>query len=151
VVLENPVINVSLLRDHLVEVSECEGEFMDHVYAGLFSRRPDARELFGRYSEANKRQMTGETLAAVLNMIEREPWVGDYIRAMGLRHQFSYETPTDLYAPYAEAVLDALAAVSGATWTPELQRSWKAALDRVNEMMTDAYVTGQKLDPTAPA
>ncbi|MBW2717504.1 MAG: hypothetical protein JRD94_02810 [Deltaproteobacteria bacterium] len=59
---------------------------------------------------------------------------------MGSRHQFSYETPTDMYAPYAEAMLEALAAVSGSGWTPELARSWKAALDQVNEMMTAGYV-----------
>jgi hemoglobin-like flavoprotein len=45
-----------------------------------------------------------------------------------------------MYAPYAEAMLEALAAVSGSAWTPELERAWKAALDRVNEMMTAAYV-----------
>jgi len=37
-------------------------------------------------------------------------------------------------------MLEALAAVSGSDWTPELERSWKAALDRINEMMTAGYI-----------
>jgi len=137
---ENPRIDVDLLKEHLVEVSEHESELTDRVYESLFAKRPDAVELFGTYSRANQQRMMSETLTAVLNMLEQEHWLGEYVHAMGSRHQFSYETPTDMYAPYAEAMLEALAAVSGPDWTPELARSWKAALDRVNEMMTAGYV-----------
>ena len=37
-------------------------------------------------------------------------------------------------------MLEALEAVSGPSWTPELASSWRAALDTVNELMTDGYV-----------
>jgi len=133
-------INVKLLREHLVEVSEHEGELTDLAYRSLFVKRPDAEELFGTYSRPNQQRMMAETLGAVLNMLDREPWLDEYVHAMGSRHQFSYETPTDMYAPYAEAVLEALAGVSGPNWTAELADTWKAALDRVNEMMTAGYV-----------
>ena len=133
-------IDVDLLKAHLIEVSEHESELTDRVYASLFAKRPDAVELFGQYSRASQQRMMAETLTAVLNMLDQERWLGDYVHAMGSRHQFSYETPTDMYAPYAEAMLEALAAVSGADWTPELEHSWKAALVRVNEMMTAGYV-----------
>ena len=135
-----PVIDVDLLKEHLVQVSTHEAELADHVYANLFAKRPDAEELFGTYSQANQQRMMTETLSAVLNMLDREHWLDDYVHAMGSRHQFSYETPSDMYAPYAEAMLEALSVVSGPDWTPELERSWKAALDRVNEMMTAGYV-----------
>ncbi|MBW2626328.1 MAG: hypothetical protein JRE45_01800 [Deltaproteobacteria bacterium] len=137
---QSPRIDVDLLKEHLVEVSEHESELTDLVYESLFAKRPDAVELFGTYSRANQQRMMAETLGAVLNMLDQEHWLGEYVHAMGSRHQFSYETPSDMYAPYAEAMLEALAAVSGADWTPELQHSWKAALDRVNEMMTAGYV-----------
>jgi hemoglobin-like flavoprotein len=133
-------INVDLLKEHLVEVSEHEAELTDHLYESLFAKRPDAEELFGTYSRANQQRMISETLAAVLNMLDKEHWLDEYVHAMGSRHQFSYETPAEMYPPYAEALLEALAAVSGSDWTPELERSWKAALDRVNEMMTAGYV-----------
>jgi hemoglobin-like flavoprotein len=133
-------INVDLLKEHLVEVSEHEAELTDHLYESLFAKRPDAEELFGTYSRANQQRMMSETLAAVLNMLDKEHWLDEYVHAMGSRHQFSYETPAEMYPPYAEALLEALAAVSGSDWTPELERSWKAALDRVNEMMTAGYV-----------
>ena len=84
--------------------------------------------------------MMSETLAAVLNMLDQEPWLGEYVHAMGSRHQFSYETPADMYPPYAEALLEALAAVSGSEWTEELARSWRAALEQVNELMIAGYV-----------
>ena len=135
-----PEINVELLKDHLAEVSEHEAELTDHLYLCLFAKRPDAEELFGTYSRANQQRMMSETLAAVLNLLDQEPWLGEYVHAMGLRHQFSYETPTEMYPPYAEALLEALEAVSGSDWTQELALSWKAALDQVNEMMTAAYV-----------
>ncbi len=137
---QNPQINVDLLKEHLVEMSEHEGELTDRLYESLFAKRPDAVELFGTYSRANQQRMMTETLGAVLNMLDREHWLGDYVHAMGSRHQFSYETPADMYPPYAEAMLEALAAVSGSDWTPELARSWKAALDQVNQMMTAGYV-----------
>jgi len=137
---ENTEIDVDLLKKHLLEVAEHEAELTDQVYESLFAKRPDAVELFGTYSRANQQRMMAETLTAVLNMLDQEHWLGEYVHAMGLRHQFSYETPTDMYPPYAEAMLEALAAVSGSDWTPELERSWKAALDKVNEMMTAAYV-----------
>jgi len=133
-------INVKLLREHLAEVAEHESELTDRVYESLFAKRPDAEELFGTYSRASQQRMMTETLTAVLNMLDREPWLDEYVHAMGSRHQFSYETPTDLYAPYAEAMLEALAAVSGAQWTPELAAAWTAALDQVNEMMTAGYI-----------
>ena len=136
----NAEIDVDLLKEHLAEVSEHESELTDRVYESLFAKRPDAVELFGTYSRANQQRMMTETLGAVLNMLDQEHWLGEYVHAMGSRHQFSYETPADMYPPYAEAMLEALAAVSGPDWTPELARSWKAALDRVNEMMTDGYV-----------
>ena len=137
---ENSQIDVDLLKEHLAEVSSHEAELTDHVYESLFAKRPDAEELFGTYSQPNQQRMMTETLAAVLNMLDEEHWLGEYVHAMGSRHQFSYETPTDMYAPYAEAMLEALAAVSGSNWTPELERSWKAALERVNDMMTAGYV-----------
>ena len=136
----SPEINVDLLKEHLAEVSEHEAELTDRVYQSLFAQRPDAEELFGTYSRANQQRMMSETLAAVLNMLDQEPWLGEYVHAMGSRHQFSYETPIEMYPPYAEALLDALATVSGSDWTPELARSWKAALDQVNEMMTAGYI-----------
>lgn len=130
---------MNLLRDHLAEVSEHEAELTDHLYVSLFAKLPDAEELFGTYSRANQQRMMSETLAAVLNMLDQEPWLDEYVRAMGMRHQFSYETPTEMYPPYAEALIEALAAVSGSDWTQELARSWRAALDQVNEMMTASY------------
>jgi len=137
---QSPRIDVDLLKEHLVEVSEHEAELTDRVYESLFAKRPDAVELFGTYSRANQQRMMTETLGAVLNMLDQQHWLDEYVHAMGSRHQFSYETPTDMYAPYAEAMLEALAAVSGSDWTPELECSWKAALDRVNDMMTAGYV-----------
>ena len=137
---QNLPIDVDLLKEHLVEVSEHEAELTDKVYESLFAKRPDAVELFGTYSRASQQRMMAETLGAVLNMLDKEHWLDEYVHAMGTRHQFSYETPADMYPPYAEAMLEALEAVSGSAWTPELERSWKAALDRVNEMMTAGYL-----------
>jgi len=137
---QNPEIDVGLLKEHLIEVSEHESELTDRVYESLFAKRPDAVELFGIYSRPNQQRMMSETLGAVLNMLDEEHWLGEYVHAMGSRHQFSYETPAEMYAPYAEAMLEALAGVSGTNWTPELERSWKAALTRVNDMMTAGYV-----------
>ncbi len=133
-------IDKDLLREHLAELSEHEAALTDHLYENLFAKLPDAEELFGTYSRANQQRMMSETLAAVLNMLDQEPWLGDYVHAMGSRHQFSYETPAEMYPPYAEALLEALAAVSGSDWTPALARSWKAALDQVNDMMIAGYV-----------
>ena len=137
---EAPPIDVDLLKEHLMEVSEHEAELTDLVYESLFAKRPDAVELFGTYSRASQQRMTAETLTAVLNMLDQEHWLDEYVHAMASRHQFSYETPTDMYPPYAEAMLEALKAVSGNDWTPELERSWKAALDQVNDMMTAGYL-----------
>jgi hemoglobin-like flavoprotein len=134
------IFDVNLLREHLAEVSEHESELTDRVYASLFTKRPDAEELFGTYSRASQERMMTETLTAVLYILDREPWLDEYVHAMGSRHQFSYETPTDLYAPYADAVLEAVAAVSGPQWTSELAAAWTAALDQVNEMMTAGYM-----------
>jgi|GEM_PF-937748 len=139
-IAESPKINVDLLKEHLIELSQHEAELTDRLYERLFAKRPDAEELFGTYSRPNQQRMMSETLAAVLNMLDEEPWLEGYVHAMGSRHQFSYETPSEMYPPYAEALLEALAAISGSNWNAELARSWKAALDRVNEMMTAGYV-----------
>jgi len=132
-------IEADLLRAHLFEIAEREPELSARVYERLFSKRTDAAELFGTYSGANQERMVSETLTAVLNMLEGEPWLGEYVRAMGTRHQFSYETPKDMYPAYAEALLEALADVS-AEWTPELARAWEAALREVNAVMMQGYL-----------
>lgn len=134
-----PETEADLLRAHLFEIAEHESELSTRVYERLFSKCPDAAELFGTYSRANQERMVSETLTAVLNMLEGEPWLDEYVRAMGTRHQFSYETPKDMYPAYAEAPLEALADVS-AKWTPKLARAWEAALNEVNAVMGQGYL-----------
>ena len=133
-------IDADLLKAHLAEVVEHENELTDELYERLFRKRPDAKDLFGMYSRANQQRMMSETLGAVLHILDQEAWLGEYVHAMGSRHQFSYETPTDMYEPYLEALIEALAHVSGQDWTPSLEQAWRAALTQVNRLMTDGYV-----------
>ncbi len=59
--VQTPDIDVVLLREHLVEVSEHEAELTDRVYESLFAKRPDAVELFGSYSRPSQQRMMTET------------------------------------------------------------------------------------------
>jgi hemoglobin-like flavoprotein len=136
---ESAPINIELLRAHLQDIVDREAELTALVYARFFALCPAAEELFGRYSESNKQRMMAETLIAVLNLLDRESWLDSYLRDMGSRHQFSYETPAHMYAPFSKAVVETLAELSGPGWSTPLARSWTLALDEVSEIMKRGY------------
>ncbi len=132
-------IDIELLRAHLQDIVDREAELTPLVYERFFALCPAAKELFGRHSESNKQRMMAETLIAVLNLLDGESWLDSYLRDMGSRHQFSYETPVHMYAPFAKAVVAALAELSGPGWSEALARSWTLALDEVSAIMTRGY------------
>ena len=129
----------ALLRSHLQTIVDREAELTPLVYERFFALCPDAEALFGRYSEANKQRMIAETLIAVFQLLDHEPWLDSYLRDMGSRHQFSYETPTHMYAPFAQAFLEALGQVSGPGWSEGLARSWDVALGQVSATIMEGY------------
>ena len=127
------------LKTHLEQLAESNIDLCPAIYARFFELCPHAEPLFGQFSQANKEHMINETFVAVLHWLDDEPWLNSSLTAMGLRHQFSYEIPTDLYAPFADAMMDVLEEASGDSWTPELSTSWQEALSSINDKMTSAY------------
>ena len=125
------------LRSSLEVLAENESTFLDAVYDVFFQRRPDTHKLFGRFSQAAKRQMVRETLMYAIDQAEGENWVGLNVTALGYKHH-EYGVTSDMYVDFLESVVETLVKFSGSAWDPDIEALWREAIDVLNEIMKTA-------------
>ena len=130
---------MSPLQEHLVFLDDHLNPLSDAFYGELFRAHPHVKSFFGVASRAAKKQMLRQILGAVLQL-DDEPWVREELAAVGERHQ-DLEIPAQSYRWVQDALLTALARVSGDLWTPELAALWTEQLDRVSAATEPALET----------
>lgn len=105
------------------------GRFADTFYRALLQRAPALRSLFRTDLEAQGRKLT-EALAMLVAAHDRPAVLVPVLRALGARHH-RYGARPFHYRVAAEALIEALAAVHGAGFTPELRAAWLGLFRRV--------------------
>lgn len=123
---------------YLIRKSFSELSRTDHVAALVFYRRlfeidPALRPMFKNDIEEQSRKLL-EMLAVLIAMLERPLGLELELKAMGARHQ-EYGVRDDHYATVGQALLDMLAEVLDARFTPEVRAAWTALYAAVELFM----------------
>ncbi len=107
-------------------------------YKRLFEKYPSVKPLFSTSPEEQHKKLIA-SLAAIVGAVEKPDQLLPYLHAMGIRH-LKYKTESGHYAAVAEnliAVLREHLSQEG-EFTPEMEDTWKAALDVVSSIMIEA-------------
>lgn len=121
------------LRDHFRELTPRLDVLAQSFYGRLFDRHPELRRLYPS-DMAVQRGYLATALALVIRHLDRPALLEQPLRALGRRH-VSYGVRPHHYPPVRDALLFALAEVSGPGWSDRLRRDWADALDLVIETM----------------
>jgi hemoglobin-like flavoprotein len=127
-------LDPDLLRSSFALVIEREPKMTKRFYEILFERYPQARELFGRNSEAAQQAMLQEALVAVVDHLEDADWLAATLGAQGIKH-VSYGVTPEMYDWVGASLLVTLAEIAGDGWTPQLEAAWTEAYGAIVGLM----------------
>ena len=128
-----------LLTQNLELVCADENFLVERIYHEFFTRYPEAKELFCKYSEPGKRQMVRETFMYAIDHLEGAPWVASNLLSLGRKH-YAYEVTDEMYAWFTESILRVFAEISGSQWNTELEGHWRDLLTQLSDFMLQAEV-----------
>jgi hemoglobin-like flavoprotein len=134
---------------HLIRKSFAELSRHDHVAALVFYRRlfeidPGLRPLFTNDIEEQSRKLL-DMLAVLIAMLERPVGLELELKAMGLRH-VEYGVKEEHYATVGGALLDMLAEVLGAKFTPEVREAWTLLYGAVESHMKEGAAQADSME-----
>lgn len=134
---------------HLIRKSFAELSRHDHVAALFFYRRlfeidPGLRPLFTNDIEEQSRKLL-DMLAVLIAMLERPLGLELELKAMGLRH-VEYGVKEEHYATVGGALLDMLAEVLGAKFTPEVREAWTLLYGAVESLMKEGAAQADSME-----
>jgi hemoglobin-like flavoprotein len=134
---------------HLIRKSFAELSRHDHVAALVFYRRlfeidPGLRPLFTNDIEEQSRKLL-DMLAVLIAMLERPVGLELELKAMGLRH-VEYGVKEEHYATVGGALLDMLAEVLGAKFTPEVREAWTLLYGAVESLMKEGAAQADSME-----
>jgi hemoglobin-like flavoprotein len=123
---------------HLVRKSFLRIDAMGHVAALVFYRRlfelaPELRRLFTSDIEAQSKKLT-DMLGAAIAMLTNPGELKATLEALGARH-VQYGAKPEHYETVGTALLDMLASVLGAEFTPETRQAWTKLLSNISNAM----------------
>jgi hemoglobin-like flavoprotein len=126
-------IDVELVRDSFALAAAREPALVDDFYRRLFARAPELASMFRRGAR-EQADMLRAALVAVVEHLEDAPWLAANVAALGARHR-GYGVTASMYATVGAALLDALAAACGDTWTPAHAAAWTEAYTTLAQLM----------------
>ena len=134
---------------HLIRKSFAELSRHDHVAALVFYRRlfeidPGLRPLFTNDIEEQSRKLL-DMLAVLIAMLERPLGMELELKAMGLCH-VEYGVKEEHYATVGGALLDMLAEVLGAKFTPEVREAWTLLYGAVESLMKEGAAQADSME-----
>jgi methyl-accepting chemotaxis protein len=110
-------------------------ELMDEFYARLFEAAPSVRPLFAK-DMSKQKTMLLSALVLVRKSLRDLDRLVPKLRALGARH-VAYGAEPAHYAVVGMVLLEAMAAVAGEAWTPEIERAWGDAYGVIADVMID--------------
>jgi cytochrome P450/hemoglobin-like flavoprotein len=125
-----------VLAEHLHLIGEREPHIAERVYERLFQGHPQLRELFGAHAAVVQQDMLNETLVGAVDTLEGMAWLESNLQLHGAMH-VEFEVDDEMYGWWTEAILEVLAEVSGADWSPLLARLWRERMDHLCSLMRE--------------
>lgn len=140
-----PQLQVEILEESFAALAPRGEELAARFYAELFRRKPGLRSLFaGVEPEAQQRKLLAALSLVIQNL--RKPAVLKKILAeLGARHR-GYGAQPNHYPLVTQTLLDVMAEMAGALWTPQVQAAWVDAMQIVADAMLKVYRTKEEVD-----
>lgn len=135
-------LNPTILRESFDLILERQPEFTPRFYELLFSRYPQAQELFGRRPSEVQQKMLQEALVAVLDHLEDASWLRETLMGMGDKH-IEYGVEDHMYPWVGDCLLTTLSEIADEAWTEEVEAQWKLAYDAIAGMMIEGARSGR--------
>lgn len=104
-------------------------------YQRLFDTHPEVRTLFPLEMARQRSHLAVAISLVVKHADDLEP-IRSTLEEIGARH-VTYGAERAHYGIVRDTLVASLAEHAGSAWTPELERAWSAALDRVSAVMLD--------------
>jgi hemoglobin-like flavoprotein len=127
-------LDARLLREHFESLRPTGLEVVRSFYAALFKRFPAVQPLFAKTDMTALHGKFFETLDLVVQNLEKPDELLPHLMLLGNGH-IDYGVEPAHYDAVRVALMEALRDGSGARWTPELERAWHGAYDKVAEIM----------------
>jgi len=135
---------IALVKASFSEATTNPGELARVFYDRLFATSPELRELFTSDQAEQERKLTQE-LREIVGLLDHVNQLVVRTSDLGARH-VGYGARADHYDLVGAAILEALAEVLGARFTPDAERAWRFAYNLVAEAMQQ----GAAASTTAP-
>ena len=130
-------MDVVLLRSSFATLAPRADALARRFYARLFATYPQVRPMFKTTDFAEQRRKLMASVAAVVALADRPEQLEPVLAVMGRQHAELGVEPRH-YEYVGASMLAALADECGEAWTPELSRTWDAALRLVSDRMLAA-------------
>jgi nitric oxide dioxygenase len=124
---------IELVKTSFAGAAADPGELARVFYERLFAAAPELRSRFSTDAAEQERKL-GLELQAIVGRLDRVDELVDRTQALGMRH-VGYGARPGHYQLVGAALLDALGAVLGARFTPEVAAAWRYAYNLVAEAM----------------
>jgi NAD(P)H-flavin reductase len=129
-------LDVQRLKDSFARAAMHGDAVPLYFYSDLFLRHPGLRELFP-VSMAAQRDRLVHALARIVSDVDHFDGLRGYLRDLGCEHR-KFGAITEHYPAVCTSLLAMLAHFNGPDWTPALAADWKAAYERVAQVMIEA-------------
>jgi hemoglobin-like flavoprotein len=136
---------ITLVEGTMTALADRMPQLAAAFYADLFGTAPETRAMFGSDLTAQGEKFT-TMLAYLVRSLRQWTVVEPAARDSGRRH-VSYGVATGHYQLAGTALINALAEVSGESWTPEAEHAWRSAYALLAELM----MSGARAAETGPA
>lgn len=130
-------MDVALLRSSFQAITPRADAVARAFYARLLGTFPQVRPLFAKTDFTEQRQKLLASLAAVVGLCDRPKELAPVLEKLGRSHR-GYGVEAGMYPYVSFALLATLADELKERWTPELCRTWEAALSHVGAEMIRA-------------
>ena len=126
------------IESSLEIAAERGGDLTPRVYAVLFAREPQLRELFWRdVNDAIKGEMLMQVIEAILDFVGERRYADHLVEAEAMNHE-GFEVPREVFGTFFGIVADVVRETCGDDWTHAMETAWSGVL-----IDLDAYV-GQR-------
>jgi hemoglobin-like flavoprotein len=129
-----------LVRNSFDEMWSKRRDIADLCYSRFFEFAPDARDLFPSDMERQRIKLM-DMIAALVGALDQPALFQSLVSHSGRQHTKFGVLPSH-YAALGEALIWSLECKLGASFTPELQESWRALYSAVQVEMQRAGAQG---------
>jgi hemoglobin-like flavoprotein len=130
------MFDASLIERTLEMAGERDADLTPRVYARLFAAHPEMEALFVRDTNGAVRgEMLARVFEMILDFIDRRSYAAQMIQCEVVTHE-GYGVPPEVFGIFFVTVAETLREILGPDWTPEVDASWRAMLDRMDWFAT---------------